>query len=799
MSFNAVCLQASQGDSRKANLLMRFVLGHELSHIKHGDCAVMSWLTLFYTDIKVVLVAGALSSVICILLKLQKELIGLIAIPFVLTLMCLPFLKWTIARIARYRELMADARSSQLFDHNETEQMIKSDTVEMLSPLEFLIAYFSIRFQNYFYSRKNKWLNSSRFCYATMGWTEAFQPTNTGILQGKLREALTCFHPSINDRHMALHNQEYTGESLPSPSWSSAIQIQLIASLSFTLLVACSLLATFPLVAEFVTPLKAKDLTLCIFGGMSIFVLICFPALAFSLPARVSSKIFYNHAKYILSLAKKYLAGTGFGLLVLLPILALIMKSSPPSFITKLSDSYLAFIAIFIVCQFAGLMLSILLSGMAPYGSGAFSKAQIISNNLILLPVFLVAIGITIPIIPVLGGLEFLLGVCGGCAVASYMAPKIEGGDYLQQILAIRIRNLCLCLDSLSYRRWAYILFMGIWGMPFAVGAWLTAFFWHLLIVLFMRGGSVSSSGLVVIFGMLLFLLLIVFFHTQNRRRIAKSIAFILTCAYQYMRVINLAEYTVATKAIQKLTELLRGNQNSNGAFPNRRGSPLAFIEANYYACYCLSNVGNADFNRQNLINWIMKCQHPDGGYGAYPRGIPRLASTYWALSILQLLSYSAPNTDRDVAWVLAKGTSDGQFIDPNSKHSPIHQTWYAIKCLECLGAVDYVNRTKVEHCTRTVLDYDALDIWDAVSAIDVLQVIGVLDDASRQKVFRRFVNPAFIDIYRLPIHQHISWLVAYTKLLDLTKSIYPEEAKLALKLLGERVSQAFDSYMQSV
>jgi prenyltransferase beta subunit len=185
-------------------------------------------------------------------------------------------------------------------------------------------------------------------------------------------------------------------------------------------------------------------------------------------------------------------------------------------------------------------------------------------------------------------------------------------------------------------------------------------------------------------------------------------------------------------------------------------------METSYYACCCLSYIEGVDFDAQRLVDWVVSCRDPNGAYGLYPGGVPRLAATYWAAGILRLLRHSAPDPDRDIAWILARQANDGSFVDPNSRHSPIQQTWYAMKSLDLFGALEDVNRVTVGCFAGAILDHKTLNIWDAVCAIDVLQTIGSLDDTSRRKVFHRFVNPALADIPRLPIHQHIPWLVVH-------------------------------------
>lgn len=154
---------------------------------------------------------------------------------------------------------------------------------------------------------------------------------------------------------------------------------------------------------------------------------------------------------------------------------------------------------------------------------------------------------------------------------------------------------------------------------------------------------------------------------------------------------------------------------------------------------------------------------------------------------------------DTDIAWILERQTSDGNFLDPNSSYDPAQQTWYAVGSLELLGALEAIDWTVVGDFAKTVLKDGTVDIFEAVCAVEILGRINLLEDTVCSDVFQHFVAPISQRIRQLPIHQNLVLLEAYARLLNETKSVDPESSEAALNVLSERVDRTFQAYIQTI
>jgi len=163
-------------------------------------------------------------------------------------------------------------------------------------------------------------------------------------------------------------------------------------------------------------------------------------------------------------------------------------------------------------------------------------------------------------------------------------------------------------------------------------------------------------------------------------------------------------------------------------------------IESNYFGVLTLYNYapGKLDellFNYINILNYVIACYNVgDGGFGSQPHLNSTLFSTYCALNLIKILypytSFWIPdpyllNTTKyltelqnpdggfraedDIEYLLSLYGSYsilfGNLVNTNI--STVESTYWALKSLQIIGAVDYVDHNYLTHWIRTCQNAD--------------------------------------------------------------------------------------------
>jgi geranylgeranyl transferase type-2 subunit beta len=180
-----------------------------------------------------------------------------------------------------------------------------------------------------------------------------------------------------------------------------------------------------------------------------------------------------------------------------------------------------------------------------------------------------------------------------------------------------------------------------------------------------------------------------------------------------------------------------------------------AFAFYNLYATRALGGAVSPEL-RARVIEYLQRCQAPDGGFTAAPAtGDSHAVTTLYALRALALLgALDAIDRPRAMAFLASLAQPDGGYRGrPGDADGSLGTTFHAVSALELLGAVDLVDRARtVGHISshRTAEGGFALRPGAAASpsatfmAVRALKILGALDAVTSAAVTRHLARSRY-------------------------------------------------------
>ncbi|MBC8470608.1 MAG: M48 family metalloprotease [Planctomycetes bacterium] len=381
-NFEKICMDAAEGREEKTSLLMRFIIAHELSHIKNGDCTIMTCLTLFYRYMRVAIAFAGVCILFSTLINLEQSLIVILKASFLLTVISIPCLKWTIAMISRNREFSADARSSLLFDRTTLHKLVGEKRHDLISAFEYITIFLSMQLHTSSSPFKFKRTIKSDFgIVAELGWAEPRVSLHLENYFSRIWNRAFCFHPKISKRREVLLKATSTRDLQPYPSQLSSVQIHVVSTLCFLALFTTLYIVVFPVLRSGLALSESRKSTLGVLVGVMLLVFAFFPAIVHSVPARISSIKFGEKVDHFKTLGKRYTIGAIFGFIVLVPLLLLLMVILPQELFGDVVNRYISIVASCVVCQIIGLGCTFGLTLAAYTGTSSNSTRRIFNHK----------------------------------------------------------------------------------------------------------------------------------------------------------------------------------------------------------------------------------------------------------------------------------------------------------------------------------------------------------------------------------------------------------------------------------
>jgi len=267
--------QASNNEEGLAENLDSFVISHELSHVKNGDCQFMSWVTALSCATKWWIAAILLGTCISVILLGIKVIILFLILLWVCG--CLFGLFWvTYCLISNHREYLADARTISYMPPENWKCIFQRES-ENISPIEQLFLYFGMRRR-----LSQKTVAKLHVPFLGVGlrkivglFVKIHNIFTACLLRlGKKFKISLQRHPDSGQRRDALLRHKFLGELKPHISKTSTIL--LFAAAGFTLLIGIvAITTTARPVNEFASTLAATVFTVDV--ALYTAVVLCLP------------------------------------------------------------------------------------------------------------------------------------------------------------------------------------------------------------------------------------------------------------------------------------------------------------------------------------------------------------------------------------------------------------------------------------------------------------------------------------------------------------------------------------------
>jgi geranylgeranyl transferase type-2 subunit beta len=128
-----------------------------------------------------------------------------------------------------------------------------------------------------------------------------------------------------------------------------------------------------------------------------------------------------------------------------------------------------------------------------------------------------------------------------------------------------------------------------------------------------------------------------------------------------------------------------------------------------YWACTGMALLGRlGDMKKADIVEWVLKCQHANGGFGGSARHDPHLLYTLSAVQILALFDeLRRIDADKVAAFVAALQREDGSFSGDQWGEIDTRFSYCALNCLALLGKLGAVNVRKATEFVARCRNFD--------------------------------------------------------------------------------------------
>jgi len=201
------------------------------------------------------------------------------------------------------------------------------------------------------------------------------------------------------------------------------------------------------------------------------------------------------------------------------------------------------------------------------------------------------------------------------------------------------------------------------------------------------------------------------------------------------------------------------------------------------------------------LLAWVLKCQRQEG-FGIWPKSLPRLYSTYQAISILHDAGLRDKcNAKTHPLWIRTLQQPDGSFRCPLCKQYPWQDTFYAVKSLNMLGESPDDKETSIcQNWCRNILVEEGIakDRLDIIYyCFGTLKALGKVDE-DISKLVLGWISSKVEELLLTNVsldYENVYFAIMIYDLLDKDPSIAPA----SLTLLSDRIKTALNAELANI
>jgi Zn-dependent protease with chaperone function len=776
--------------------LTRFVIGHELAHAKNGDCVLMAWVAVFLRDLGPLTVGLAALVAVLFLLGQTGPLYAALLLASVVSVLGTVLLSAIASSASRHRELLADARASLYISHAEIAELLGAKAgAQDPSPLARFVTYLSLAsaavvptenllargWRTLPFGGALAWAAHPRFA-SLPGWI------------GRPLQFVFGDHPPLLRRMECLGTRAYLEDHPPYPSWSDALQIHLVAGFASMVVAVTGAALSCPATAD------GKDMSGNLLQVQVLIVLfLCFvyPSIALSLAGRgveIHKKL---SVVVIARLLRNHFIGIACawaGIAVLAAAVWLLATLSRYG----LSASQLRVLALAAILQCLSVVFAAVLGTFISSTrlKGTFGQRVLNLNRLQWVPALAVSGALLALLFVVYHPFVALGALVSGLAIALTCIPRLlPMGDASFNLLVIRLPGRWLIADGGRFWIRSNLLMTLVVFLVIVIPANVAA------PVMQWTYSQTCDAGQEVFFllGVLAVCIAsLLFIPGSGRDRASLSFTFVVLWRLLSMRMAT--SLVPAQTCLGTLERWLKETQTREGGYSTRVKGSLCSMDMTYYAAVCWHALHPGSEESKRMVQWIRRCRHPAGGYGPWPGGRPRFATTCSALSALDLLGHRAGEDERQstARWLTSFPTKRGFLVGPYSSRLPVEETFYAVRALNKLGSLELLDRQAAAISLKALLEKRDLTIEEAYYGVESLHTIGELDATTRRKICERIVRPWLPAVGSIPIGPNVLTVGAFIDVAARVLDGGAAELQELLPSLGARVKETFEKTLTS-
>jgi hypothetical protein len=788
----------------------KFILLHELAHIKNNDVAFISTAKVLFDSFRYWIPFLLFHFSLCHIFvnSIDKMLFFTTALSplFILFLFLFKIIYlWTL----RYRELIADARASLLLNQSEFDKLNSDYFKNILSALEIRKELRSVsrdEFQrNLILKRKiksyiskikdwkiinnllNKFIIIKENTLSTKNGLLKFITLLTNLPESKIVNPIFSFfgtHPNIEYRIETFKNQRYIYRKNSLPSFEIAIftglLIGIIVNIIYTWLPLSPLL-----IKTIASNINIRYLTTCLLLFLPIII-----GIVFTLPIRNTMNHPDNYGKYTLAMILKYIvAGISTYILCYLWItfhsltLGFEIDTNPISLSLgkNKTDEYVQLhnsiwgIYIFSFCITIIFALSsirkISLEDIAEFEDplqGVISMCFGIVSNIFFSFYCIAQLFQSVH----LGTL--LLSIYVGHLVRLKFSHLIDA-RYSTRIFTISFLKLILKVNltkfNTPYRaKISYLLSLLycpfqvfiLFSLPIIVS-------YHLIYQL-MENSSKITELVIVMSGIVIWFIVMKNLDSKNDK---KSLYVYLISNYFRSLVIHEFGLENSVKApLKRIYDL----------FNNQRRENVLLLEMDIVHGLVVSNPFDIQSTKTSIAEWVISCENKKGGFSIAPGTIPDMKSTYQAIDILHQLN---------MLYIVDISKHTHQFMNYQTINYSFESIYYAVASLHMLNT----EISNSERCANWMLEFwrekpqrktfiNTYYLTDALSKMGHLEKIK--DELLQWQASQEMI------IKNLRIDTNYKKIYYYTKILDILDKREESEAIRRIRLHLETEERRF-------
>jgi len=205
----------------------------------------------------------------------------------------------------------------------------------------------------------------------------------------------------------------------------------------------------------------------------------------------------------------------------------------------------------------------------------------------------------------------------------------------------------------------------------------------------------------------------------------------------------------------------------------NNRSS-LHCMEAMHAGSLALHSLGTVSTSiNKETAQAVLECECEDGGFGVWKGSSPRLSTTYWAVLVLDLCSALRRNTlGKHVDYVSRCRQSSHLYCCEFSRRSALEETFFAVGCLSLLESIEVVDRIA---CSRAILKEWRSGKQDEASTyycVKSLEWLDKLESLARGEIRDNWLGPRRLVMQGISVGKNLDQVFHYVEIIRVLEQV---------------------------